>query len=133
MCSSGAGRAHTTATGRSIPTRSRELTWTAPCDDRRVAVPDPLRRHQRAQGVRHRGHRKDFQNEQIQRFDQAGRCAGTPPKWSRTCSPRTPWILECQVRLKDYPGDIRQIAATDLGHEKPPLLLTNQVREPTAR
>ena len=35
MCSSGAGRAPTTATGRSIPTRFRELIWTAPCDDRR--------------------------------------------------------------------------------------------------
>ena len=29
MSSSGAGRAHTTATGRSIPTRFREQTWTA--------------------------------------------------------------------------------------------------------
>ena len=48
MCSSGAGRAHTTATARSIPTRFRERTWTAPCDDRRVAVPDPPLRHQRA-------------------------------------------------------------------------------------
>ena len=46
---------------------------------------------------------------------------------------RTPRILERQVRLKDYPGDIRQIAVTDLGHEKPTLLLTNQMRTPAAR
>ena len=46
---------------------------------------------------------------------------------------RTPRILERQVRLKDYPGDIRQIAVTDLGHEKPTLLLTNQMRPPAAR
>ena len=45
----------------------------------------------------------------------------------------TPRILERQVRLKDYPGDIRQIAVTDLGHEKPTLLLTNQMRAPAAR
>ena len=38
------------ATGRSIPTRFHELTWTAPCADRRVAVPDLPLRHQRAQG-----------------------------------------------------------------------------------
>ena len=46
---------------------------------------------------------------------------------------RTPRILERQVRLKDYPGDIRQIAVTDLGHEKPTLLLTNQMHAPAAR
>ncbi len=46
---------------------------------------------------------------------------------------RTPRILERQLRLKDYPGDIRQIAITDLGHEKPTLLLTNQLHEPAAR
>ena len=46
---------------------------------------------------------------------------------------RTPRILERQVRLKDYPAAIRQIAITDLGHEKPTLLLTNQMDEPPAR
>ena len=46
---------------------------------------------------------------------------------------RTPRILERKVRLKDYPDDIRQIAVTDLGHEKPTLLLTNQMHEPAAR
>ena len=40
---------------------------------------------------------------------------------------RTPRILEQTVRLKDYPEPIRQIAVRDLGHEKPTLLLTNQL------
>lgn len=42
---------------------------------------------------------------------------------------RTPRILERRIRIKDYPGDIRQIAIIDLGHEKPTLLLTNQMKE----
>ena len=46
---------------------------------------------------------------------------------------RTPRILERQVRLQHYPAAIRQIAVTDLGHEKPTLLLTNQMDEPPAR
>ncbi len=43
---------------------------------------------------------------------------------------RTPRILDRKVRIKDYPGEIRQIAITDLGHEKPTLLLTNQMTAP---
>ena len=31
------------------------------------------------------------------------------------------------------PGEIRQIAVTDLGHEKPTLLLSNQMDEPASR
>ncbi len=46
---------------------------------------------------------------------------------------RTPRILERTIRLKGYPAAIRQIAITDLGHEKPTLLLTNQMDEPAAR
>ncbi len=46
---------------------------------------------------------------------------------------RTPRILERTVHLKHYPEAIRQIAVTDLGHEKPTLLLTNQMDEPAAR
>ncbi len=42
---------------------------------------------------------------------------------------RTPRILERRIRIKGYPGDIRQIAIVDLGHEKPTLLLTNQMKE----
>ena len=43
---------------------------------------------------------------------------------------RTPRILDRKVRIKDYPGEIRQIAITDLGHEKPTLLITNQMTAP---
>ncbi len=60
----------------------------------------------------------------------------TPPgRWRRITltnigrAYRTPKILEAMVRIRDYPGDIRQIAVIDLGHEKPTLLLTNQTEE----
>ena len=43
---------------------------------------------------------------------------------------RTPRILDQTVRLKDYPVSIRQIAIRDLGHDKPTLLLTNQLDAP---
>lgn len=42
---------------------------------------------------------------------------------------RTPRILDQNVRIKDYPRAIRQIAIRDLGHDKPTLLLTNQLEE----
>ena len=41
---------------------------------------------------------------------------------------RTPRILDQRITLRDYDGTIRQIVITDLGHEKPTLLLTNQLR-----
>jgi len=41
---------------------------------------------------------------------------------------RTPRILDRRIVLPGYEGDIRQIAITDLGHEEPTLLLTNQLR-----
>jgi Transposase DDE domain len=41
---------------------------------------------------------------------------------------KTPRILDERVTLADYEGPIRQIAAADLGHEEPTLLLTNQLR-----
>src|SRR5690606_8480166 len=41
---------------------------------------------------------------------------------------RTPKILDDQVNLKDYDGPVRQIAITELGHEQPTLLLTNQLK-----
>ena len=41
---------------------------------------------------------------------------------------RTPRILDDKVALTDYTGPIRQIAITDLGHERPTLLLTNQLQ-----
>jgi len=41
---------------------------------------------------------------------------------------KTPRVLDQRVTLDDYDEPIRQIAITDLGHEKPTLLLTNQLR-----
>jgi hypothetical protein len=41
---------------------------------------------------------------------------------------RTPKILDEKVTLKDYDGPVRQIAITELGHEQPTLLLTNQLK-----
>ena len=40
---------------------------------------------------------------------------------------RTPRILDQKIELRDYTGPIRQIAITDLGHEQPTLMLTNQL------
>jgi hypothetical protein len=36
-------------------------------------------------------------------------------------------VLDRRVRLKDYTGPLRQLTITDLGHEQPTLLLTNQL------
>jgi hypothetical protein len=41
---------------------------------------------------------------------------------------KTPRILDQRVSLDDYEGPIRQIAVTELGHEQPTLLLTNQLQ-----
>jgi hypothetical protein len=38
---------------------------------------------------------------------------------------RTPKVLDEQIRLKGYEGELRQVTVTDLGHEEPTLLLTN--------
>lgn len=46
---------------------------------------------------------------------------------------KTPRILDERVTLSDYDGPIRQIAVADLGHEKPTLLLTNQMRRSAAK
>jgi transposase len=40
---------------------------------------------------------------------------------------RTPRVLDQQVELKDYEGSIRQLLITELGHEEPTVLLTNQL------
>src|SRR5574341_824570 len=40
---------------------------------------------------------------------------------------RNPKIIDQKISLPDYEGPIRQIAVTDLGHEEPTLLLTNQL------
>lgn len=41
---------------------------------------------------------------------------------------RTPRILDQAIPLRDYKGPIRQITVTDLGHEEPTIVLTNQLR-----
>jgi transposase len=41
---------------------------------------------------------------------------------------KTPRILDQRITLTDYSKPIRQIAITELGHEKPTLLLTNQMQ-----
>jgi hypothetical protein len=41
---------------------------------------------------------------------------------------RTPKILDRKITLTGYEGLIRQITITDLGHEEPTLLLTNQLK-----
>ena len=46
---------------------------------------------------------------------------------------KTPRILDEEVTLADYAGPIRQIAVTDLGHEEPTLLLTNQLQRSAAK
>jgi hypothetical protein len=45
---------------------------------------------------------------------------------------RTPRIIDERISLEDYEGPLRQIAITDLGHEEPTLLLTNQLRRSPA-
>ena len=40
---------------------------------------------------------------------------------------RTPKVLDRCVGISGYPGDIRQLAIRDLGHDRPTLLLTNQM------
>ena len=41
---------------------------------------------------------------------------------------RTPKVLDRRIELRDYEGPLRQLAITDLGHEEPTLLVTNQLR-----
>lgn len=40
---------------------------------------------------------------------------------------RTPKVLDERIRLKGYEGELRQVTVTDLGHEDPTLLLTNNI------
>jgi hypothetical protein len=41
---------------------------------------------------------------------------------------KTPRILDQQITLRDYAEPLRQLIVTDLGHEEPTILLTNQLR-----
>jgi hypothetical protein len=44
-----------------------------------------------------------------------------------------PRILDGRIALADYDGPLRQMIATDLGHEEPTILLTNQLTKPAAK
>jgi len=46
---------------------------------------------------------------------------------------KTPRILDEKIRLRGYSGPIRQLTITDLGHEQPTLLLTNQMTRSAAK
>jgi hypothetical protein len=46
---------------------------------------------------------------------------------------RTPRILDRRVTLPGYEGPLRQLTITDLGHEEPTLLLSNQLTRSPAR
>jgi hypothetical protein len=46
---------------------------------------------------------------------------------------RTPKIIEEGIALADYDGELRQIAARDLGHEYPTVVLTNQKNRSAAK
>jgi hypothetical protein len=46
---------------------------------------------------------------------------------------RTPKILDRKIKLDGYNGPIRQLTITDLGHEEPTLLLTNQLNASPAK
>ena len=46
---------------------------------------------------------------------------------------RTPRILDRRIELAGYAGSLRQLTITDLGHEEPTLLLTNQLTRSAAQ
>jgi hypothetical protein len=46
---------------------------------------------------------------------------------------KTPRVWDQQVALRDYDGPIRQIVVTELGHEEPTVLLTNQLTRSAAK
>lgn len=46
---------------------------------------------------------------------------------------QTPRVVDRQVDLRDYEGPVRQLFITDLGHEQPTILLTNDLRTSAAK
>jgi hypothetical protein len=71
------------------------------------------------------------------RLDEIAR---TPPSaWRRvelenvSRAYRTPRVLDGRITLKGYEGPLRQLTITDLGHEDPTLLLTNQLSRSACR
>jgi Transposase DDE domain len=66
--------------------------------------------------------------------------AQTPPSaWRRielenvSRAYRTPRVLDRRITLRDYDGPLRQLTVTDLGHDAPTLLVTNQMDRPAAK
>jgi hypothetical protein len=66
--------------------------------------------------------------------------AGTPPSaWRRVELEgvsrlyRTPRVVDQRVTLPAYDGPVRQLVITDLGHEEPTVLLTNQLTRSAAK
>ncbi|HUF09796.1 MAG TPA: hypothetical protein VMO47_10775 [Rhodothermales bacterium] len=57
-----------------------------------------------------------------------------PSAWRRitlrslTRTYRTPKVLDERIRIKGYDGELRQVTVTDLGHEEPTVLLTNNFK-----
>ncbi len=47
---------------------------------------------------------------------------------SLTRAYRTPKVLDETIELRDYQGAVRQVTITELGHEEPTVLLTNQLQ-----
>lgn len=62
----------------------------------------------------------------------------SPSMWTRvqlrgvTRKYRNPRVLDENVRLTGYPDELRQLSVTDLGHEEPTILLTNDLRSSPA-
>jgi Transposase DDE domain len=46
---------------------------------------------------------------------------------------KTPRILDRKITLSDYDGPVRQVIVTDLGHEEPTILVTNQLTRTAAK
>jgi len=46
---------------------------------------------------------------------------------------RHPRVLDRQITLSGYDGPLRQLTVTDLGHDEPTLMLTNQLTRPAAK
>jgi hypothetical protein len=63
----------------------------------------------------------------------AGIFAAPDSEWQRVTLPaltrqyRNPLVLESRIHLPGYEGELRQIAITELGHEEPTILVTNQL------
>lgn len=57
-----------------------------------------------------------------------------PSAWRRitlrslTRTFRTPKVLDEHIQLRGYEGDLRQVTVTDLGHEEPTIVLTNNFK-----